>query len=162
MTTTRALGRPRSPCTVPRSLGMATPSLCTLQGSAGGCDFIWLPSCTSLELNLKGFKAIRRRGPLSFANYKVNGSPGARPPFGRGSLCSQLTLRLAPTLSGSAGRQGTACSWKLPVPSVCALGRLAGAGHPPGPAHPPQSCSVCKGLSGTGSNKQSQAAKTQG
>lgn len=31
-----------------------------------------------------------------------------------------------------------------------------------GPAHPPQSPSVWKGLSGTGNNKQSQAAKMQG
>lgn len=59
------------------------------------------------------------------------------------------------------GRKGPVSGSCL-LPELCAATRGAGMGHPPRPAHPPQSLSVCKGLAGTGSNKQSQAAKMQG
>lgn len=97
-------------------------------------------------------------GSLSFGNYKVNSSLGVHPPLGGGPLTlSGKPPSHAPTLPELHWRQqqevqGNGLVW----------GRLARAGHPLGPAHPPQSLSVCKGLSGTGSNKQSQAAKMQG
>lgn len=87
---------------------------------------------------------------LSFVSYKVNSTLWDLPPLGGGS---PHTLRpaLLPTLPKQHRGGGL-------FRDLC----LARAGHPPGPTQPPQSLSVCKGLSGTGSNKQSQAAKTQG
>lgn len=98
-------------------------------------------------------------GLLSFVSYKVNSSQEDGPPLGGGVFSHSQTL---PAHLPQAPRYVAACLGGAARP-ICVVGSLPGRGRPPtGPTHPPQSLSVCKGLSGTGSNKQSQVAKTQG
>lgn len=95
-------------------------------------------------------------GSLSFVSCKVNSSLGVYSPWPGGVLSHSQAI-------GGSHPPGALLGQQQGVQeNAWVQGPLAGAGHPPGPAHPPQSLSVCKGLSGTGSNKQSQAAKMQG